>query len=101
MYPIKDTKLITPGLLFAANKYNIGKLVKICIEHLKSNLSVDNALDILLAADQTNKDDLLEASKDFIKRNVGNLVMTDDFKEKLKNHPTLIANLLSDAICLK
>ena len=45
---IKDDKLINPNLLFAADKYNIAKLVKICIQHLKKNLSKENALDILL-----------------------------------------------------
>ena len=45
---IKDDKLINPNLLFAADKYNIAKLVKICIQHLKTNLSKENALDILL-----------------------------------------------------
>ena len=45
---IKDDKLINPNLLFAADKYNIAKLVKICILHLKTNLSKENALDILL-----------------------------------------------------
>ena len=62
---IKDVNLINTKLLFAADKYNVVELVKICIEHLKKSLNQENALDVLYTADLTKKTDLLNAASDF------------------------------------
>ena len=52
---VKDTNLINVNLLKAADKYNFRGLLEYCSEHLKSNLTAENAADVLLTAHFTNQ----------------------------------------------
>ena len=97
---IKDNELINTKLLFAADKYNIASLVKICNQHLKMNLSQENALDVLLCADKLNQKDLLEAATELVRKNVGNIVKTNAWNETMKINPTFIVNLFSNIVFL-
>ena len=92
---IKNANLINTKLLFAADKYNIGKLVETCIQHLKSNISEENALDILLTADLTNKTDLLEAASKFCLKNQEKLVKIKSWNDMEKINPKFILELIS------
>ena len=46
---IQDKTLVNLNLLYAADKYNVPRLVEICAAYLKLSLSVVNVLDILVA----------------------------------------------------
>ena len=94
---IKDTKLITGQLLLAADKYNIANLVKLCCQQLKIKLSIENALAILLCADLTNQQDLINAASEFMRKNAGKLVKTSFWIQKEKTNPKLINDLFSKA----
>ena len=50
-----EEKIVDTNLLFTADKYNIVGLVEVCNAYLKSNLSVENCLDILLSAHLMNQ----------------------------------------------
>ena len=41
---VEDAKLVDTNLLFAAEKYNVPGLLKLCVKHLKASLSMDNVL---------------------------------------------------------
>ena len=73
---IQDKKLVNLNLLYAADKYNVPRLVVICATYLKLSLSVDNALDILVAAHHTNQQDLFKAASNFDCENKGQLANT-------------------------
>ena len=47
---IQDKTLVNLNLLYAADKYNVPRLVEICAAYLKLSLYVFNVLDILVAA---------------------------------------------------
>ena len=92
---VKDVNLINTDLLYVADKYNISGLLELCSGHLKSNLSPNNALDVLLSAHQMNQEELFRAASKFVHENKGQLAKTSAWKEMKKTNPTMIVNILS------
>ena len=92
---IQEKKKITANLLRAADKYNIGDLVKFCIKHFKSNFSLDTVLDILVVAHLMDEKELFYAGADFVKKNVGSVVKTKDWEQLKDTNPTLFGNVMS------
>ena len=92
---IKEKKKITANLLRAAEKYNIGDLVEFCIEHLKTNLSLDSVLDVLVVAHLINEKELFDAASDFFKKNSDSVVKTKDWEELKETNPSLIGSVFS------
>ena len=95
---VKDAKLINTDLLLFAEKYNISGLLMICCVHLKSNLSTENALDVLLTAHLTNQEGLFSAASQFVYKNKGQLAKTTAWKEMNKSNPIMIKNILSSVL---
>ena len=52
---VQDTKMINTDLLRAADKYETIGLIDMCAKYLESNLSLENALDVLVTAELTNR----------------------------------------------
>ena len=97
---IQEKSKITTNLLRAADKYNIGDLVEFCIEHIKSNFSLDSVLDTLVLAHLMDEKELFDAASDFVKENIGSVVKTNDWKELQETNPKLIADVLSKILDL-
>ena len=95
---IKDTKMINLTLLIAADKYIVQDLLDECAMYFKSKLSLQNALDVLVAAEITNQKDLFEAASKFVRKNIGSLQKGSAYEEMLKNNPTLIASVFSKMV---
>ena len=98
---VKDTNLVTIELLKAADKYNFRGLLEYCSKHLKSNLTVENAAEVLLTAHFTNQKELFNAASNFVCRNKGELVKRKAWKDLVKTNPTLVANILSNMLGLQ
>ena len=94
-------KSVDTNLLFAADKYNIDGLVKVCNQRLISNISVDNCLDVLLSAHLINQKELFRAASDFVNQNKGKLVRTNAWKEMVETNPKLTTNILSNVLGLQ
>ena len=97
----KDVKMINPNLLIAADKYNVCGLLDECSMYFEANLSLQNALDVLVAAELTNQKDLFEAASRFVGKNIGSLNKSSAYEEILKNNPTIIANVFSKMLDVK
>ena len=93
-----DKEKINSDLLKAADKYLVGGLVDVCVLHLSTNLTRENALDVLIAAYQTNQKTLFDAAFKFTWENKGKLVKTDSWNEMLRNYPDLIAKAFSQSL---
>ena len=93
-----DKKKIDCHLLKAADKYNIRGLIRFCSEHLSNSLTLDNALDVMVIAYQTDQNDLLDAAFKFVLKNKGKLVKTDTWKEMVKTYPDLIGKAFSQSM---
>ena len=52
---VQDTKMINTDLLRAADKYETIGLMDMCAKYLESNLSLENALDVLVTAELTSQ----------------------------------------------
>ena len=96
-----DKSKIDFDLLKAADKYLMDNLVTYCIEHLESNLTLDNALDIMMAAYQINQNSLFEAATNFVWNNKGKLTTTDSWNKMLKAHTDLIAKAFNSILAKK
>ena len=93
---VDDTKKINLDLLVAADKYMVIGLLDECIKYFKSNLSDQNALDVLVTAEVTNQKDLFEAASRFVgKKNLGSLNKSSTFREMAKYNPTMFTRVFS------
>jgi speckle-type POZ protein len=95
---LEDTKLVDTNLLFAAEKYYVPGLLKLCVQHLKASLSIDNVLDILLCAHLTNQEGLFNTASNFVMKNKGKLIKTMEWTEMMETNPKLIATVLSNVL---
>ena len=99
---VEDAKLVDTNLLFAAEKYNVPGLLKLCVKHLKASMSMDNVLDILLSAHLIpNQEDLFNTASIFVYENKGKLTKTMEWKEMMETNPKLVANVLSNVLGLQ
>ena len=92
---VEDDKKVNVDLLIAADKYLVKGLLDFCTKFLESNLSVENALDVLFKAELVNQKTLFHAASKFVRKNLGKVNKTSAWEEMLKKNPTLIANLFS------
>ena len=82
-------------VVFQTNKYIVQDLLDECAMYFKSKLSLQNALDVLVAAEITKQKDLFEAASRFVRKNIGSLQKSSAYGEMLINNPTLIASVLT------
>jgi speckle-type POZ protein len=80
---------VNSDLLILAEKYNIRGLINYCVKYLEENLSLENALDVLVSSHLTNQKRLFDAATKFAIENKGLLVKTESWKELLETNPKL------------
>ena len=90
-----DESKIDVELLKVADKYLMNNLVATCVEFFKSNLTLENALDIMLVAYQMNQNNLLETTFKFACDNKGQLAKTEMWNNMIRDHSDLIAKLIN------
>ena len=88
---------IDSELLQAADKYLMDSLVTICVEHLKSNLTLENALDVMIVAYQINRNSLFEDAFDFVRKNKGK-IKSKKFKEMSRKYPDLMIKCFTQVL---
>ena len=95
---IVDKKNVNCDLLKAANKYLMEGLKSICSEHLSANLTLENALEVMIVAYLTDQKDLLDSAFKFTLENKGRLIKTDSWDDMVKNYPDLIGKAFSQSM---
>jgi hypothetical protein len=91
----KFRTLKNTDLLRAADKYEVIGVMDMCAKYLESNLSLENALDILTAAELTNQKALFDSAAKFVRKNQGKFNKTGAYKQMLEIDPKFIANVMS------
>ncbi|XP_036282234.1 speckle-type POZ protein-like [Pipistrellus kuhlii] len=81
------------GLLAAADKYALERLKVMCEEALSSQLSVENAAEMLTLADLHSADQLKTQAVDFINSHAEDVMDTEGFQEKVASNPSLVTEL--------
>ena len=92
---VQDIKMINTDLLRVADKYEAVGLMDMCAKYLESNLSLENALDILTAAELTNQKALFDSAAKFVRKNQGKMNKTGAYKEMLEKDKNFIAIVLA------
>ena len=92
---VRDIQVINTDLLRAADKYNVIHLFGMCVKYLQSNLSLENALDVLVSADLINQKTLFDSASRFVRTNTGCLKKTSAYNEMFEKDPKFIARVLS------
>ena len=97
----KDVKMINPDLLVAADKYNVCGLLDECSKYFEANLSLQNALDVLVAAELTNQKDLFDAASRFVCKNIGSLNKSSAYEEMVNENPKMFTRVFSKMLEVK
>ena len=92
---VRDIQVINTDLLRAADKYNIIHLFGMCVKYLQSNLSLENALDVLVSAELINQKTLFDSASRFVRQNTGRLNKTGAYKEMLEKNTKCIAIVMA------
>jgi speckle-type POZ protein len=73
-------------LLAAADKYDVQPLKERCIHHMVKNISVDNAVNMLILADRYNVEPIKLQAQKFITNNIMSLLKTDSWNSLIGIH---------------
>ncbi|XP_026676638.1 speckle-type POZ protein A isoform X1 [Diaphorina citri] len=93
IYTGRSTSLdkMADDLLAAADKYALERLKVMCEEALCTNLSIENAAEILILADLHSADQLKTQAIEFINTHATEVMDTVGWKQMILSHPHLIA----------
>ena len=69
--------------------------MEMCTIYLERNLCLENALDVLVAAELTNQTSLFDSAAKFVQKTQGKKNKTGAYKEMLEKDPKFIANVMS------
>lgn len=67
---VKNLPHLAPKLLYGADKYEITKLRKICVDWMNDNIGSSNVVEFFVLAEQFNESDLLLRCLSFIQEYV-------------------------------
>ena len=85
---------IDQNLLIAADKYNIKRLVNICVNYFESILDANNVMEITFFAYLINNDTLLEKASKFIFQNHGKIKKPEEWDQIKKTHPHIATKVM-------
>ena len=86
---IENSK-IDIALWKTADKYLMDGLVSVSTNYFKLNLSIENVVDVMIAAYQTNQDNLLKIAFNFAYENRDEIFKTNSWIDMKKNYPELL-----------
>ena len=79
-----DTEDLNVATLLFADRYNVQPIVRLCIDHLKFNITKDNFPEIVKASDLINDKGLLCACVNFATKNIGTFENDPDVKNFIR-----------------
>ena len=86
---------INASLLMAANKYDLKRLVNLCVKHFEANINTENVMEIAVAAYLVENDQLLQKASKFIIDNVGALKEPEDWNQVTKTYPHIATKVMN------
>ena len=93
-----DDEKINEELLMAAEKYEVLGLVWICLNHLKENLTVHNAVNVLISSYLVDHKELMDLATQFIVKHKDELVENGAWKEMKEKNPKLALKMMDKAL---
>ena len=95
-----DNEKINEELLIAAEKYEVLGLVWICLNYLKENLNVHNAVRVLISSYLIEYKELFDLAAEFIFKHKGEIVENDAWKKMQEKNPTLALKMMNKVMFL-
>ena len=89
-----ESKDLTCDLLIAAHKYNVKRLIDVCLRHVMANITVETAIKTIYTADIMNNDELLKAAVEFMAQNRGNIKKCSFWDHFKARDPETFAKLM-------
>ncbi|XP_063089624.1 speckle-type POZ protein-like [Cavia porcellus] len=93
--------IMATELLEAASRFGLERLKLMCENHLCSNLSVENAVEILILADLHSAPQLKTRTLDFINFHVSDILETSEWKAMVVSHPHLVAEAYHSLVSMQ
>ncbi|KAK0161325.1 hypothetical protein PV327_009806 [Microctonus hyperodae] len=84
---------LTLDMLYAADKYQLDKLKQMCEMSLAKIITIDNAIEILIAADLHNSKQLIITARQYVNNNIEYIKNTPDYIALAKQHPLLYESI--------
>ena len=85
---------IDQNLLIAADKYNIKRLVNICIKHFENTIDTKNVMEITFVAYFINNETLLKKASQFMVENHGKIKKPQQWDQIKKTHPHIATKVM-------
>ena len=85
---------IDANLLIAANKYDLKRLVNICLKHLGSIIDVTNVMEITFTAYLIDNDQLLQKASKFMSNNIGAIKKPEQWDHIKKTYPHIATKVM-------
>jgi len=85
---------VAGDLLAAADKYQLEQLKNICEERLCNSLEIGNSVGHLVLGDMYQAQQLKRMALQFVVRNMSSVVRSRDWRERLIDHPALMAEVM-------
>ena len=91
---------ITPALLAGAHKYMVTDLVKICVDYMAENLTVENAVAVMTTAYSTNQKELFRGASKFLLKNQldGQTFETKAWNEMKEKDPAQALKMIEEVL---
>ena len=89
---------IANDLIVAAHKYGLIELKELCVKYLCENINFDNALELIIIAEQHSAKDLKDSVFDFIIKNRKKFINNSKFQELNLSNPKLMQPLIQSLV---
>ena len=99
-HKVEEDDLNVAMLLFA-DRYNIQPIVKLCLNHLKENITRENFPEIVKASDLINDKGLLRSAVNFAKENMGTFDNNSDVKKFMRANYESFMNVFEEMMFRK
>ena len=93
-----EVESLAEELLVAANKYDVQDLKQICAKELRMQLTVDNAVRLLVLSDLHQSEDLKDGAIRFINKNAPAVRKTPTWTDFTKSYRNLLVELYCNSI---
>lgn len=95
-WPTQKMKKMAEGLLYLSTTYEMKPLQEACENILVGDLNIQNAVKLIIIADQANSKRLFSVVLDFILKHRKEVVATKDWAELKEKHPEILTKIFSN-----
>lgn len=81
-------------LYTTADKYDVQKLKKFCVQYMSRSVTAENVCDIAVLAEELGEMVLLDSAQQFFNENIADIFRTNKWKSLLREKVTLVEKLL-------